>query len=324
MDILYIGGLVAAFIAAALLVHGLFDLTGANENRDDKRLNRRIRQLRETARKSDGVSLLRSKQGRQQRTIEKMIAQMPSYGSFGEILSQAGDTGSAFGFFGRAAIYALIAGFASLVLDLPLPMIALAIAAAFVLPIMALLRRRRQRLALIEKQLPDAVELVSRALRAGHAFAPSLQMIGDELPHPIAGEFRQVSEELGFGIPLRDALLSLTRRVPIDDLRYFVIAVMLQRETGGNLAEILDTIGHLIRERFKLMGQVRVLTAEGRLSTWILTALPFVTALGFFVIDPTFMAGLWQDDMGRTLVMVALGMVAIGIVWLNRIVKIRV
>ncbi len=324
MDILYIGGLVAAFIAAALMVQGLLDLTGANESQDDKRLSRRIRQLRSAAAKADGLSLLRSKQGRQERAIDQMMAVLPSYGSLAEMISQAGETTDSIVFVGRSLIMGLIAGLLVLALDQPWILVGLVGASVVVLPFVLLLRRRRLRLAQIEKQLPDAVELVARAMRAGHAFAPSLQMIADELPQPIAGEFRQVSEEIGFGIPLRDALMALTRRVPIDDLRYFVIAVILQRETGGNLAEILDTIGHLIRERFKLLGEVRVLTAEGRLSAWILAALPFATAAGFLVINPAFITGLWEDSLGRTLVIAALGMMVMGVFWLTRIVKIRI
>lgn len=324
MDIIHIAGLVALFIAVAFMVQGLFELTIGGQSDDEARLDKRIKQLRSAARSADGFSLRRNKVGRQERAISKLLKQMPRYGSLSEVLAQAGEATSATGFLAGAAFWAALAAGIAFIIGQPLLVIIIAALVGFGLPFFLLMRKRRKRLMAFEKQLPEAVDLIGRALRAGHAFAPSVQMIADELPEPIATEFRQVSEEISFGLSARDALLALTRRIPIDDLRYFVIAVLLQRETGGNLAEILDTIADLIRQRFKLLGQVRVLTAEGRLSAWILSLLPFVTGLGLLVINPKFMSVLWTDDSGRMMVTIAAVMMVVGIFWLTRIVKVRI
>ena len=135
--------------------------------------------------------------------------------------------------------------------------------------------RDGKRLHRIEEQLPDALDLMSRALRAGHAFPTALKMVGDEMNDPLASEFRATFDEVNFGISTADALTNLATRVPSTDLRYFVIAVMIQRETGGNLSELLDSISAIIRDRIKLLGQVRVLSAEGKMSAWVLGAAAF-------------------------------------------------
>ena len=187
-----------------------------------------------------------------------------------------------------------------------------------------MLNAKRKRLTTFEQQLPDALDLMGRALRAGHAFSGAMKMVGDEMPEPVAGEFRTTFDELNYGISLQDALQNLATRVPSDDLRYFVIAVLIQRETGGNLTELLDNISALIRARLKLMGTIRVLSAEGRLSATILCILPFVVAVVIYLLNPKFIATLWTDPFGvRLLVAGAIGLV-IGIIWTQRIIRIRV
>ena len=149
-------------------------------------------------------------------------------------------------------------------------------------------------------------------------------MVGSESSEPIASEFRITFDEVNYGVALDDALLNLATRVPSIDLRYFVIAVLLQRDTGGNLAELLANLSSLIRARFKLFGTIRVLSAEGRLSAWVLSLLPFVAAGLMSLVNPKFMSILWTDPAGLTLVWVAAGMAVFGIFWMWRIVKIRV
>jgi tight adherence protein B len=322
-DVIYFAGLAAAFIAAVLLVWGVFELLGGSESPEQRRLKRRIKQLRSTANSASRPSL-RAKDKRNQRAVEKMIAQMPRYGSLTEYLAQAGYAIGAATFMinmilaaGIAALIALAVG----VSILGAVYVAICVGGVF---FFRLWFKRQQRLQAIEKQLPDTVDLIARALRAGHAFAPTLQMVSDELQDPISSEFRQVSEEIGFGIPVDQALMGLARRLPLEDIRFFVIAVTLQRETGGNLAEILDSIGHLIRERFKLMGQVRVLTAEGRMSGWALSLMPFATAGMLFVVNDEFMSTLWEDPLGVQLLTIAGVMMMLGIFWMWRLVKIRV
>jgi tight adherence protein B len=212
----------------------------------------------------------------------------------------------------------------SYMLRLPVLMMIAAGAVGGILPLLYLQGSKHNRMNVIEEQLPNALDLLGRAMMAGHAFPSGLQMVGSEMPDPIASEFRIVFDEINYGISTQEALINLTTRVPSTDLSYFVIAVLIQRETGGNLAELLSNISQLIRARLKLMGTVRVLSAEGRLSAWILTLLPFVLGLVLHLMNPEFLSVLWTDPMGQKMVAVALLMMVIGIFAMWRIIKIRV
>jgi tight adherence protein B len=184
--------------------------------------------------------------------------------------------------------------------------------------------KKSQRLGKMERQLPEALDLIIRALRAGHAFSSALKMTGEDMAEPIAGEFRTVHDEVNFGVSLQQALTHLSERVPLTDLRYFVVAVLIQRESGGNLTEILANLSRLIRERLKLLAKVRVLSAEGRMSAWVLGVMPFVLAGLLNVFNPDFMRPLWQDPIGIGIVKYMLGMMLIGAFVMRKIIKIRV
>jgi tight adherence protein B len=185
------------------------------------------------------------------------------------------------------------------------------------------LRRLRNRSGRLQEQLGDAVDLVARALRAGHALPSALRMVGDQSPDPIAREFRIACERIGLGVPADEALRGMAARSRSEDLRYFVIAVLLQRETGGNLAEVLDNISGLVRQRHQLRQSVRALSAEGRLSAWILGILPFALAGVISFINPDLMSLLWTDPAGRLLCGTAIFMMAIGIFLMRQIVRVR-
>jgi tight adherence protein B len=192
------------------------------------------------------------------------------------------------------------------------------------LPTLYIARLRNKRIKRLEVQLPDAVDMIARALRAGHSFASALGMVGQEIKEPMGPEFRITFEEINYGVAVDEALTNLAMRVPVNDLRYFVIAVLIQRESGGNLAEILDTIGMLVRERLKLYDKIRVLSAEGRLSAWILGLLPFCTAGLILVVNPDFMKVLWTDEMGLKMIGAALINMVLGVLWMRKIIRIRV
>jgi tight adherence protein B len=192
------------------------------------------------------------------------------------------------------------------------------------LPLAHVHRRRARRLVKLQQQLPDALDLLGRALRAGHAFGAGMQMIGEELADPIASEFRFVHDEVNFGVSLEQALTNLSMRVPITDLRYFVVAVLIQRDSGGNLTEVLVNLSRLIRQRLKLFAQVRVLSAEGRMSAWLLSLLPFALGGLMTVFNPDFMKPLWTDPMGISLVQGLLVSMACGILMLRKIIRIRI
>ena len=192
------------------------------------------------------------------------------------------------------------------------------------LPLAYAWRRRRLRLDRMERQLPEALDLMARALRAGHAFSSALQMVGDEMNEPIASEFRAVHDEISFGVSLPQALTHMTARVPITDLRYVVVAVVIQRESGGNLTEVLIKLAALIRQRLRLLARVRVLSSEGRLSAWILGVMPFALGGLMAVFNPAFMSPLWTDPMGVTIVKSMALLLLVGALLLQKIVRIRV
>lgn len=184
--------------------------------------------------------------------------------------------------------------------------------------------RRNARIERIERQFPEALDLMGRTMRAGHAFPSAVKMVADELPDPLGRDFRILSDEMNYGVSANDALANLADRVPVPDVSYFVVAVMIQRESGGNLAELLDKIATIVRERLKLLGEVRTLSAEGKLSAIILTALPFCVGLVVNLVNPKFMDVLWTDPAGLRMVGVALFMMLLGMLWMRSIIRIRV
>lgn len=184
-------------------------------------------------------------------------------------------------------------------------------------------QRRARRMTLISQALPDALELMARSMQAGHAFTSALHVAAKDCPPPLSIELRAVFEEINFGISTAQALQSLAMRVASDDMRYFAVAVVIQSETGGNLAEILRNTAHLIRERQKIAGTVRVLSAEGRISAAVLSLLPFALAALLGVMNPGFISRLWTDPMGLQWVYVSLTLMAIGILWMWRLIQIR-
>jgi tight adherence protein B len=194
----------------------------------------------------------------------------------------------------------------------------------FVVPFTWLMHKRWKRLKTFASQLPDALELVGRALRAGHSLAAGMHVVAEEMPSPIADEFHRVYEEQNLGIPVEDSLKNLCERIPNLDLRFFVTSVLVQRQTGGDLAEILDKIGYVIRERFRILGQVKALTAEGRLSGVVLIALPFMLFLIMLHIKYDYVEKLWTHPLGVKMAMAALGMQLLGALVIRKIVNIKV
>jgi tight adherence protein B len=191
-------------------------------------------------------------------------------------------------------------------------------------PFLYLRHRRSARLKRFEEQFPEALDLVSRAIRAGHAFTTAMGMVAEEGADPVGQEFRKSFDEQNFGLPLKDALNNLAERVPSLDVRFFVTAVLIQRETGGNLAEILDNLAHVVRERFKILRQVRVYTAHGRLTGYVLMTLPAALAFVLQFINPEHMNLLFRERMGHIMLTVAIVLQIIGYFWIKRAVKIEV
>jgi tight adherence protein B len=193
-----------------------------------------------------------------------------------------------------------------------------------ILPMVWLLSKRKRRLAKFGAQLPEALELIARALRAGHSLAAGFNLVANEMSDPIGGEFSRTFEEQNLGKPLEEALEDLTERVPNLDLKFFVTAIVLQRQTGGDLAEILDKIGYLIRERFKIWGQVQALTGEGRLSGIVLLALPPALFAVVYRMNPDYLMLLFTDDLGKKMLVGGVLTQLFGALVIRKIVNIRV
>jgi tight adherence protein B len=223
-----------------------------------------------------------------------------------------------------AAMAGLLAAMAASVLTVSLVLIiAVALVAASV-PFLHVWWARRRRLNKFLEHLPDTLELMSRALQAGHAFAESLHMVSTEMPEPIATEFSKTYEEQNLGLSLKLALENLAQRIPLLDLRLCITAILIQRETGGNLAEILEKVAHTIRERFRIMEDLKTLTTSSRMSAWILCGLPIFVTIAVTFMNPDYMSVLWKDPRGHNLIAAALGLQITGMLVVRKILRIKI
>ncbi len=191
-------------------------------------------------------------------------------------------------------------------------------------PYVYLIQKRAMRFRRFEELLPDSIDLMARALRAGHTITSAIEMVSEEVPEPVSSEFRHVFEEQNFGLPLREAMLGLVDRVPLPDVRFLVTAILVQKETGGNLAEVLDKTTVVIRERFRLRGQLRIYTAQGRLTGWILAGMPFFLFAALNFINPEYERLLLTDPTGRKMIYAGLVMMALGAWVIRRVIDIKV
>lgn len=325
MSISYALFVVASFGAVVLLLEGLFMLWTDNKSPEVKRIQRRLRVMTVGQHRKADVTLLKQRLLSVTPGVQRLLVRMPRVQQLDRLLLQAGSSSTV----AQLLSVCLLAGFGAVllfgvVLRWPWLWVLLLGVVLAVLPVLRLTWLRSRRVQKIGAQLPDALDMISRALRAGHAFSSALAMVGEEAQEPIAGEFKATFDEINFGIPTQTALVNLATRVPIPDLRYFVLAVVIQLETGGNLAELLGMLANLIRERFKLFGKIRVLAAEGKLSAYILTALPFFVAGMLFLVSPAYLDALITDPAGIRLVIGALVMMAVGAFLMWRIIDIRI
>jgi tight adherence protein B len=223
-----------------------------------------------------------------------------------------------------ATLFAALVGFGAIYFLTKSPIAGLAAGVALSsVPILYLRRVVSKRLEMFEEQFPEAVDLMARSLRAGHALTTALQMVGDEAPEPIGVEFRLLFDRQNYGMSLTDALKEFATRIPLLDARFFVTAVLIQRETGGNLSQVLDNLATVIRERFKVKRQVRVMSAHGRITGWALGLLPPVLALIIFIIAPAQMSLLFKDPLGIQMLIGAVILQTIGILIIRRIVDVE-
>jgi tight adherence protein B len=325
MDTIFYSFAVAIFIAVVLFLEGIYLTWNSSKGPEARRIGRRLRSMSAGGHGDQTqISIIKQRLLSETPLLNQLLLALPRTSTIDRLLMQSGLSMSTAEWFGLTGLGALLGFLVPLFFGMPMLIALCAALLAGSLPLLYVMRAKHKRLVKIEKQLPDAIDLMGRALRAGHAFPTGVKMVADEMQDPIAGEFKLLYDEVNYGISMPDALLNLANRIPSTDLKYFVIAVLIQRDTGGNLAELLDNISAIIRARLKLLGMIRVLSAEGKLSAWILTLLPFATAGMISVVNPDFMKILWTDPSGRKMLAAAGIMMVFGILWMRKIIRIRV
>lgn len=316
---------VLVFIAVMLLLEGCYLLWRTYKGPEAKKIEARVRALSAIRDNRKNTQVLKKRLLSDNPIANRLLLNTKKIQQLDEFIVQAG-------------LHLTVAELLLLCISCTASMIAIvlyvfnlsipiAIATGFIFgatPLIYVSQKRNRRLGKFETQLPDALDLMIRALRAGHAFPSALQMVGDEMPEPIAAEFRIVHDEVNFGVALQQALTNMSERIPLTDLRYFIVSVLIQRESGGNLTEVLGNLSRLIRDRLKLMAKVKVLSSEGRLSAWILGLMPFILAGLMYLVNPGFMTPLWTDPIGHSIIQYTLTLMAFGVVVLRKIIRIRV
>lgn len=270
------------------------------------------------------LALLRDEQLSQIPALDTFLRRSTRVSDLQKMLAQADISLRVINFLGISALTGVAATIIAYVLSKRVEVAWVALLVGFVLPYSYASIRRNKRFEKFEELFPEAIDTLARAVRAGHAFTTALEMITAEVSEPVSGEFRQLYEEQKFGMPVRDALLNLTDRMPLVDVKFFVTAVMLQRETGGNLAEILDNLSYVIRERFKIQRQVRVYTAQGRLTMALLMGMPPIIVTTMLLLNPSFIRPLFSDPIGHFLLVAGITLQTIGYFVIRKIIRIQV
>jgi len=256
--------------------------------------------------------------------LRPIITRIPQLRDAEFILQQAGVSWSLQTLFLLSIGMAVGLGSMTLIASQSVPAAMIATVIGAMLPNLYLRHRRTKRLNAFEEFLPECIDLVGRALRAGHPLTAGFKMAADDGPEPVAGEFRRVFEEQRFGLPLQDSLLAMSDRVNLVDVRILITAILIQREVGGNLAEILDNLAAVVRARFTIRRQIRVYTAQGRMTGYLLSALPIMLFSILYTINAKYMSILFTDPVGKILIGVALSMQLIGFLWIRKIIKIEI
>lgn len=322
MDMSFVLFSIVAFLAVVLSLEGLYNIWASHSSPEAKRIARRLDAL--VGETSTSVAIERARRPSRMPRINAVIGQLRAGQRLQRFVTASAMQVS------PAELLAVSAGLGAVGVFLPglfgkPPIFSVALGLGLaILPWWRVAGLRNARIERIERQFPEALDLMGRAMRAGHAFPSAVKMVADELPAPLGRDFRILFDEMNYGVSANDALVHLADRVPVPDVSYFVVAVMIQRESGGNLAELLDKIATIVRERLKLLGEVRTLSAEGKLSAIILTALPFGVGLVVNIVNPKFLEVLWTDPAGLRMVGVALFMMLLGMLWMRSIIRIRV
>ena len=315
------------FLFVVVLVMGtyaaLLYLPGLLAARD---MDRRLRDVAAPALEptSDAPSIVREEKQGPLPVVDRLIAQTGAGPGLLRLIERSGVNTTPSGIIVMSAAMAIV-GVVIAAISTPHTIVR-PIGAVFGLlsPFAFLKYRAGKRMRRFEEQFPEALDLLARAIRAGHAFQTAMGMVADEMNDPVGPEFKKAFDQQNFGLPLKEALNQLAERVSLLDVRFFVTAVTIQRETGGNLAEILDGLAHVVRERFKILRQVRVHTAHGRFTGYVLLALPAALAVALSYINPEFMGPLFRERLGQMMVAGGLVLQTIGFFWIRQVIKIEV
>jgi tight adherence protein B len=321
MNVLIIGLLL--FAAFVLIVESTLYAfrTLKDPNRD--KIRKRLKALSSTAQEGEVPDILRKRILSEVPFLHRLLSCLPAARSLDHLLEKA-NIAYPLGFFILLTLVLASAGFLATSVVTMNSAPSLAAAALFgVTPFSLVILKKRRRMNKLERQLPDALEMIARGLRAGHAFSTAIKFAADEFDDPLGSEFGKTLDEINFGVSVSEALKNLADRVDCVDVKYFVVSVIIQREAGGNLAEVMDKIAHIIRERFKFRGKVRVLSAEGKLTALVLTALPFAVVIILSFTNPDYIKMLWFEPTGRIVTVVAAFMMAAGILIIRKMIHIK-
>lgn len=318
----------ATFLIVGIVFGIIWMLAGGGDGRQQEVVRRRMEAVRKAESRGEvslDLKLVRDELYSNVPQLHRLLMRLPWSGRLQNFINQAGMKMKA----GKFVLWSAVAGLGTYVLlSVIYPnqsIMALCFGfMALAVPFGVIAVQRARRLAQFEEHFPESLDLIGRAVRAGHAFTTGLEMVSKESSEPVSGEFRATFEEQNFGLPLRDALLNMADRVPLMDVRFFVTALLVQKETGGNLAELLDELSRLIRERFRIYREVKVRTAQGRLTAAVLIALPFVMLVVMQFLNPDYVKVLWNDPIGPIMLGGAAGMQVIGSLVIWKIVHIEV
>ena len=316
--------LIVLFVTSVFIIELFVYAYKTLRNPHRKIIQRRLKTLSSSEYANDSHDITRKRVLSRVPLLNTILLHTPGVRSLERLLQQANVQSPLGVFILLAAVLALIGYLASSLLTINRVIPLIFAASLVVIPFLYVIRKKKKRMDKFQKQLPEGLELIARSLRAGHAFTSGMKLAADEFDDPLGPEFKETLDQINFGVSVSDALKNLAGRVDCPDLRYFVVAVILQRETGGNLAEIIESIGYIIRERFKLKGKIRILAAEGKLSAIILVAIPFFVIIALRFTSPEYINALFFEPAGRIMGAVALVMMVMGIFVMKKVISIKV
>ncbi len=311
------------FLVSVFFLESMLYAIRTIKNPDRNKIRNRLRAL-SVKDATDVSDILRKRSLSEVPGLNRILSSLPVAKQLDRLLEQA-NVQYPLGFFVLLTLVLASAGFLGTSFATRNPGISLIVGGILgAIPFYYVCSKKKRRMNKLESQLPDGLELIGRALRAGHAFSSGLRLTADEFDDPLGTEFGKTLDEINFGVSVPDALKNLAGRVDSQDLRYFIVSVIIQREAGGNLAEIMDKIGHIIRERFKLRGKIRVLSAEGRMTAIILAALPFLVIIALHFMNPNYIHTLLTEPSGKIISAVAALMMVVGILVMKKLIRVKV